>query len=43
MAKVRDLHPAVRLAAGTGGAYLLLLGLMFVLFFVIPFMAFRFI
>ena len=43
MTKAWDLHPAVRIAGGTGGAYLLLLGLMFVLLFVIPFVAFRFI
>lgn len=43
MADARDLHPVVRIAGGTAGAYLLLLGLMFVLLFVVPYLAFRFI
>ena len=43
MADTRDFHPLVRIAAGTAGAYLLLLGLMFVLLFVLPYLAFRFV
>lgn len=40
MAMRRDRHPVVRIAAGTAGAYLLLLAIMFVLLFVLPYLAF---
>lgn len=41
MAEVQDLHPVVRIAMGTAGSYLLLLGIMFVLLFGLPYLAFR--